>query len=60
MSIRAHFRLKPLIIGGAIVGAFVLGAVFGHEYLKPKQEETDWGEVFKKRKKRHGTLSHVY
>jgi hypothetical protein len=35
MRIRAHFRLKPLIIGSAIIGAFVLGAVFGH--LKPWQ-----------------------
>ena len=35
MSAHAHFWLRTLIIGSAIVGAFVLGAVFGH--LKPWQ-----------------------
>jgi len=33
MSTRAHFRLRTLIIGGAIIGAFVLGMAF--EHLKP-------------------------
>jgi hypothetical protein len=38
MSTRAHFRLRTLIIGSAIVGAFVLGMVF--EHLKPWQRKT--------------------
>ena len=46
MSAHAHFWLRTLIIGSAIVGAFVLGAVFGH--VKPWQkkglsaEEENW------------------
>jgi hypothetical protein len=37
MSIRPYFRLRTLIIGSAIAGAFVLGMVF--EHLKPWQKK---------------------
>jgi hypothetical protein len=43
MSARAHFQLSTLIIGSAIAGAFVLGAVFGH--LKPWQRKEPTAEV---------------
>src|SRR5262245_53262650 len=42
MSTRAHFCLRTVIIGSALVGAFVLGAVFGH--LKPWQKKLSASE----------------